>query len=302
KERERESERRTRRAREPERPEQDSGEPPGDTPGEPAAASRRQSNMSLQQRRPKGKIRPPRRTTTQDNFGESWERLSQAIREIHRMNAAQLSFEELYRTAYNMVLHKQGEKLHAGIRDVLTQYLDEVAEKTVVAAIAVSSAGTDASDAASPSGSTAVGPGGDAGSAARGTEFLKVLNQAWSQHTTCLFMIRDILMYMDLYYAKPCNVPQVYELGLDLFRDRIVRLPKLKRHLIYTLLKQIQLERDGEVIDRGVLKSVTHILLQLLDGAGKTVYRTDFEEEFLKVSEDFYRVEGQKLVDSCDAS
>lgn len=107
------------------------------------------------------------------------------------MNAAQLSFEELYRTAYNMVLHKQGEQLHTGVREALTQYLDEVANEKIVPAFGISDPGSGASGSFSSGIST-----GGAGGAAQGTEFLKVLIKAWTQHTTCLQMIRDILMYM----------------------------------------------------------------------------------------------------------
>ncbi|CAG8805818.1 5524_t:CDS:2, partial [Racocetra fulgida] len=62
-------------------------------------------------------------------FSDNWDRLAQAIREIHRKNASILSFEELYRNAYNMVLHKNGDKLYNGVREVITQHLEEVAKE-----------------------------------------------------------------------------------------------------------------------------------------------------------------------------
>jgi hypothetical protein len=42
----------------------------------------------------------------EDYANRTWQTLHDAIREIHRQNASGLSFEELYRNAYNMVLHK----------------------------------------------------------------------------------------------------------------------------------------------------------------------------------------------------
>ena len=42
----------------------------------------------------------------EDFANRTWQTLHDAIREIHRQNASGLSFEELYRNAYNMVLHK----------------------------------------------------------------------------------------------------------------------------------------------------------------------------------------------------
>ena len=42
----------------------------------------------------------------EDFANRTWQTLHDAIHEIHRQNASGLSFEELYRNAYNMVLHK----------------------------------------------------------------------------------------------------------------------------------------------------------------------------------------------------
>ena len=52
-----------------------------------------------------------------------WQLLKNAIQEIQKKNNSGLSFEELYRNAYTMVLHKHGEKLYTGLRDVVTEHL-----------------------------------------------------------------------------------------------------------------------------------------------------------------------------------
>lgn len=49
--------------------------------------------------------------------------LKTAIQEIQKKNNSGLSFEELYRNAYTMVLHKHGEKLYTGTRGVVTDHL-----------------------------------------------------------------------------------------------------------------------------------------------------------------------------------
>lgn len=53
-----------------------------------------------------------------------WQLLKNAIQEIQKKNNSGLSFEELYRNAYTMVLHKHGERLYTGLRDVVTQHLE----------------------------------------------------------------------------------------------------------------------------------------------------------------------------------
>ena len=52
-----------------------------------------------------------------------WTLLKNAIQEIQKKNNSGLSFEELYRNAYTMVLHKHGERLYSGLRDVVKEHL-----------------------------------------------------------------------------------------------------------------------------------------------------------------------------------
>jgi len=53
-----------------------------------------------------------------------WHLLKDAIQEIQRKNNSGLSFEELYRNAYTMVLHKHGERLYNGLKEVVTAHLE----------------------------------------------------------------------------------------------------------------------------------------------------------------------------------
>lgn len=52
--------------------------------------------------------------------------LKAAIQEIQKKNNSGLSFEELYRNAYTMVLHKHGEKLYTGTREVVIEHLVKI--------------------------------------------------------------------------------------------------------------------------------------------------------------------------------
>ena len=53
-----------------------------------------------------------------------WNLLKEAIQEIQKKNNSGLSFEELYRNAYTMVLHKHGERLYSGLKEVVTNHLE----------------------------------------------------------------------------------------------------------------------------------------------------------------------------------
>lgn len=96
----------------------------------------------------------------------NWDMLSNAIEQIFSENAGHLSFEELYRTGYNMVLHKHGDALYSNIEELLKSRSEKIC--TLV------EKETDQT-------------------------FLSKLKTHWLDHKRSLRMIRDILMYMDRY-------------------------------------------------------------------------------------------------------
>lgn len=194
---------------------------------------------------------------------KTWKILEHAIHEIYNHNASGLSFEELYRNAYNMVLHKYGEKLYSGLVSTLTSHLEDIAESI---------------------------------GAAQGPSFLEELNRKWTDHNKALQMIRDILMYMDRTFIPSTHKTPVNELGLNLWRDKVIHSNKIRTRLQSTLLELVQRERSGEVINRGLMRNVTKMLADL----GYVVYQEDFEKPFIEVSAVFYRGESQQFIDCCD--
>ena len=65
-----------------------------------------------------------------------WDLLKNAIQEIQKKNNSGLSFEELYRNAYTMVLHKHGEKLYTGLKEVVSKHLiDTVGSQFFIACL-----------------------------------------------------------------------------------------------------------------------------------------------------------------------
>ncbi|XP_072985513.1 cullin-3B-like isoform X1 [Typha latifolia] len=195
----------------------------------------------------------------------TWKVLEHAIHEIYNHNASGLSFEELYRSAYNMVLHKYGETLYTGLVNTMTWHLKEIAKSV---------------------------------EAAQGGLFLEELNRKWVDHNKALQMIRDILMYMDRTFVPICHKTPVHELGLSLWRDNIIRSSKIQTRLLDSLLDLIHRERTGEVINRGLMRNITKMLMEL----GSSVYQEEFEKPFLELSASFYSGESQQFIESCDCA
>lgn len=156
--------------------------------------------------------------TMDEKYVESiWSLLKNAIQEIQKKNNSGLSFEELYRNAYTMVLHKHGERLYSGLKEVVTHHLETKVREEVLRSF--------------------------------NCNFLQTLNQCWNDHQTSMVMIRDILMYMDRVYVQQNDVDNVYNLGLNIFRDQVVRYPRIRDHMRETLLNMVMCERKGEAID-----------------------------------------------------
>ena len=224
---------------------------------------------SLPKKEGKMRIRAFPMTMDEKLVENIWHLLKEAIQEIQRKNNSGLSFEELYRNSYTMVLHKHGERLYSGLKEVVTQHLETRVRNEVLVSL--------------------------------NNNFLQTLNAAWSDHQTSMVMIRDILMYMDRVYVQQNNCENVYNLGLILFRDKVVRYGCIGKHLRDTLLDMIMRERRGEVIDRLAVKNACQMLM-LLGIETRNVYEEDFESHFLKQSAEFYKVESQKFLEENSAS
>ena len=62
--------------------------------------------------------------------------------------------------------------------------------------------------------------------------------------------------FQDRVYVQQNSVENVYNLGLMIFRERVVRYSQIRSHLRETLLDMVAKERRGEVVDRWVSAAV----------------------------------------------
>ncbi|KAL9707454.1 hypothetical protein quinque_010972 [Culex quinquefasciatus] len=227
------------------------------------------SRISTQKKEGKMRIRAFPMTMDEKYVESIWSLLKNAIQEIQKKNNSGLSFEELYRNAYTMVLHKHGERLYTGLKDVVTQHLETKVREEVLRSF--------------------------------NSNFLQTLNQAWNDHQTSMVMIRDILMYMDRVYVQQNDVDNVYNLGLIIFRDQVVRYGRIRDHMRETLLNMVMCERKGEAIDHIAIKNACQMLMVLGINC-RWVYEEDFERPFLTQSAAFYKLESQKFLSENSAS
>mmetsp|Transcript_19410 Transcript_19410/g.45154 ORF Transcript_19410/g.45154 Transcript_19410/m.45154 type:complete len:776 (+) Transcript_19410:417-2744(+) len=192
---------------------------------------------------------------------QTWNVLAKAIDEIYNRNASQLSFEELYRNAYNLVLHKHGTLLYEGVTEKINSHLYKTTERL---------------------------------SNVPNNSLLEELANTWTEHQITMIMVRDILMYMDRTYIQQQRRRPIYKLGLHLFRLTVWEHPQVKERSRDLLMATIASERKGLLTDdRSVIKQTLGMLLELGQSDGSNVYEGDFEEIFLAQTQAFYRIESQ---------
>ena len=99
---------------------------------------------------------------------------------------------------------------------------------------------------------------------------------------------------------------------MGLFRDHILRSPlevgatdTVLSILNAIILDQIQMDREGDVIDKNRIRSCIYMLEGLYETdkeeEADKLYLTSFEDDFLRASRDFYRAEGESLLRQMDA-
>lgn len=175
----------------------------------------------------------------------------------------------------------------------------------------LSSANGSSGPLSGPKSTTIAGDRTDAAVRSQHAErLLKAMKAVWDDHCACMGKLRDVLKYVDKVYVPENNDLAMWDLGLELFRDTVVHSKKypIAEHLYAALLTQIQLERQGQVINRSAVKANTDMLISITQpkpgvslSARPTVYKHTFEPALLATSSEFYRKEAIRLLDSSDA-
>ena len=186
-------------------------------------------------------------------FGErTWAQLEGALGQIFLRQESGLSYEELYRGAYNMVLHKFGERLYAGFQALVERHLEGVAERVA---------------------------GG------RGEMLLEGAHREWREFSRAMQLHRDILMYMDRVYVRRAGRAPVETLGCQLWLSEVLRSPELHSRLSMEALKLVESERSGACVNKDRLRHLTQMLVETGGGA----YAAELEEPLLEASRQYFK-------------
>ena len=256
------------------------------------------------------------------DFDATWAILEKAFRQIHTKNASDLSFEQLYRNAYKIVLGKKGDELYRRVAAFEAQWLAENVRTRIFRLLTTPL--LLLTEETADRGLATVAERLVAGQA-----FLRGLKESWEDERVCMGMLTDVLMYMvspcplaigehaqahsaqDRAYCTDHRQPSISAKAMGLFRDQIlctpvrINAPSLLEVLTAVILDQIQMDREGEAIDQYLLKCNVYMLEGLYhsdyEEDDEKLYLTFFEPRFLAASAEFYREEAARLLRESDA-
>ncbi|KAI8467553.1 MAG: Cullin [Monoraphidium minutum] len=127
---------------------------------------------------------------------------------------------------------------------------------------------------------------------------LRELYQRWCNHKLMVRWLSRFFNYLDRYYVLRHSLHPLKDVGLLCFRDHVY--VEVKRRAKDAVLKLIEREREGELIDRALVKNILDIFIEVGMG-GMECYEKDFEEPLLAESAAYYKRKAAEWIaqDSC---
>lgn len=127
---------------------------------------------------------------------------------------------------------------------------------------------------------------------------LRELVKRWANHKVMVRWLSRFFHYLDRYFIARRSLPALNEVGLTCFREQVY--DALKNKAKDAIIALIDKEREGEQIDRALLKNVLDIFVEI--GMGQMdSYEKDFEEHMLQDTGAYYSRKASNwiLEDSC---
>lgn len=203
---------------------------------------------------------PTKLSIPKQDFSQSWEILESALNHIYAEDTEKLSFGDLYRTIYTQVLNRNGEKLYSAFEAYMAKKLDEIRELTFTEHVLSDN-----------------------------DSFLLEMGELWKKQSDILKTISDLTIYMDKVYSKPNRVPEIHELGLQIFKKHI--LMKIKDQLLNSILADINSVRDCQELDlqKAHLWKLLVSMMETITDTKDTFYLNYFEPKFLNDTGLYYK-------------
>ncbi|XP_061369357.1 cullin-1-like [Gastrolobium bilobum] len=208
---------------------------------------------------------------------QGWDYMQNGIRKLKRilegLPESPFSSEEymmLYTTIYDMCTQKPPNDFSQQLYDKYKEAFDEYIKSTILPSLIE-----------------------------KHDEFmLRELVQRWLNHNVMVRWLSRFFHYLDRYFVARRSLPCLKAVGLTCFRDLVyMEVRANAREAVITLIDK---EREGEQIDKSLLKNILDIFVEI--GMGEMeLYEKDFELQMLEDTANYYKSKAINWieVDSC---
>lgn len=125
--------------------------------------------------------------------------------------------------------------------------------------------------------------------------FLEILNNFWTAYCKQSKLINNIYLYLDRSIINDKHLRNsIWTMNLMLYKSNIILNSFVKNKVLNEIFELIDKERNGQKIDRVILKSIMEMLNEL------QIYEEIFSGKFLQISDTLYKEESEKLMDDFD--
>mmetsp|Transcript_22277 Transcript_22277/g.46834 ORF Transcript_22277/g.46834 Transcript_22277/m.46834 type:complete len:742 (-) Transcript_22277:219-2444(-) len=120
-----------------------------------------------------------------------------------------------------------------------------------------------------------------------GTILLNELKHRWTNHQIMNKWLKKFFTYLDRYYVKHHSLPTLEQAGLRHFKDVVYE--NVKEQATGAIISLINEERDGEIIEKSLVKSIVELYENMgLGGASLESYTNDLEQPLLDATRAYY--------------
>ncbi|GFH22359.1 CULLIN_2 domain-containing protein, partial [Haematococcus lacustris] len=130
---------------------------------------------------------------------------------------------------------------------------------------------------------------------------LRELYHRWGNHKLMVRWLSRFFCYLDRYYVLRHTLPALKDVGLQCFRDLVYS--EMKKKAREAVLRLVDKEREGELVDRALIKNILGIFIEVGGRSltGMDCYERDFEESLLAETGAYYQRKAALWIeqDSC---
>ncbi|XP_027352113.1 cullin-1 isoform X3 [Abrus precatorius] len=124
---------------------------------------------------------------------------------------------------------------------------------------------------------------------------LRELVQRWLNHKVMVRWLSRFFYYLDRYFITRRSLPGLNAVGLTCFRDLVYM--EVRANARKAVIALIDKEREGEQIDRSLLKNVLDIFVEI-GMSEMDKYEQDFEIQMLEDTADYYRSKATNWIET----